>query len=90
MYFEEELTNVNIAKELGISPLYVTKILKRHPDYEFKKERRSKIRYKEYLTRKKEKRKLKEKEKGKDDNAIEYLRHLQYQNSIEMSKRYLA
>lgn len=90
MYFEEELTNVNIAKELGISPAYVTKILKRHPYYEFEKGRRSKIRYKEYLARKKEKRKLKEKEKGKDDNVIEYLRHLQYQNSIEMSKRYLA
>lgn len=91
MYFEEGFNGVCIAKELGVSPAYVSKVLKGHPNYEREKEIRSRIRYEEYLERKKNNRKLKQEEmKGSKDYALEYLRHLQWQHSIEMSRRYLS
>lgn len=91
MYFEEGFNGVCIAKELGISPAYVSKVLKGQPNYNKEKEIRSKIRYKAYLERKKTNRKLKtEALKKEEDYGLEYLKHLQWQHSIEMSKRYLA
>ena len=91
LYFERNFNCVCIAKELGVSPQYVSKVLKGHPNYKKEKEIRSEIKHKNYLERKKTNRKLrteilKEKENGK----LEYLRHLQWQHSIEMSKRYLV
>ena len=80
-----------IAKELGVSPQYVSKILKGHPNYKIEKEIRSKIRYKNYLERKKTNRQLRTKIlKEKEDYELEYLRHLQWQHAIEMSKKYLV
>ena len=91
MYFEKNLNCVCIAKELGISPQYVSKILREHPNYKREKEIRSKIKYKNYLERKKTNRKLRaEILKGKEDYELEYLKHLQWQHAIEMSKRYLV
>lgn len=91
MYFEEGFNGVCIAKELGISQAYVSKVLKGQPNYNKEKEIRSKIRYKAYLERKKTNRKLKtEALKKEEDYGLEYLKHLQWQHSIEMSKRYLA
>ena len=43
MYFEEGFNGVCIARKLGVSPAYVSKVLKGHPNYEKEKERRSKI-----------------------------------------------
>ena len=62
MYFEEGFNGVCIAKELGVSPAYVSKVLKGHPNYEKEKETRSRVRYEEYLERKKNNRKLKQEE----------------------------
>ena len=91
MYFERNFNCVCIAQELGVSPQYVSRVLKGHPRYEKEKKIRSAIRYKNYLKRKKTNRKLRtEILKGKQDYEIEYLRHLQWQHSIEMSKRYLV
>lgn len=91
LYFEENFNCVCIANELGISPQYVSKILKGHPKYKKEKEIRSEIKHKNYLERKKTNRKLRTKIlKEKEDYEIEYLRHLQYQHSIEMSKKYLV
>lgn len=91
LYFERKFNCVCIANELGVSPQYVSKVLKGHPKYKQEKEIRSKIKYQEYLERKKTNRKLRtEKLKGKEDYELEYLRHLQWQHSIEMSKRYLG
>ncbi len=91
MYFEEGYNGISIAKELGVSPQYVSKILKGHPNYAKEKERRSKVTYNEYLARKKNNRKLKEENmKGSNDYVLEYLRHLQFQHSMEMSKKYLG
>ncbi|MCI9016018.1 MAG: hypothetical protein HFJ53_02470 [Clostridia bacterium] len=91
MYFGRNLNYVCIAKELGVSPQYVSKVLKGHPNYKKEKEIRSEIKYKNYLERKKTNRKLRaEILKGKEDYELEYLRHLQWQHSIEMSKRYLV
>lgn len=90
MYFEEGFNGVCIAKELGISPAYVSKVLKGQPNYNKEKEIRSKTRYKAYLERKKTNRKLKTEALKKEDYELEYLKHLQWQHSIEMSKRYLA
>ena len=90
LYFERKFNCVRIANELGVSPQYVSKVLKGHPKYEQEKEIRSKIKYQEYLERKKTNRKLRtEKLKGKEDYELEYLRHLQWQHSKEMSKKYL-
>lgn len=91
LYFERKFNCVCIANELGVSPQYVSKVLKGHPKYEQEKEIRSKIKYQEYLERKKTNRKLRtEKLKGKEDYELEYLRHLQWQHSKEMSKKYLG
>lgn len=91
LYFEENFNCVCIANELGISPQYVSKILKGHPKYKKEKKIRSEIKHKNYLERKKTNRKLKIKIlKEKEDYELEYLRHLQYQHSIEMSKKYLV
>lgn len=91
LYFERKFNCVCIAKELGVSPQYVSKVLKGHLKYEEEKESRSKIKYQDYLERKKTNRKLRtEKLKGKEDYELEYLRHLQWQHAIEMSKRYLV
>ena len=91
LYFEENFNCVFIAKELGISPQYVSKVLKGHPNYKKEKEIRSEIKYKNYLERKKTNRKIRtEKLKGKEDYELEYLRILQWQHSMEMSKRYLG
>lgn len=91
MYFEEKFNCICIAKELGVSPQYITKVLKGHPNYEKEKKIRSEIKHKDYLERKKTNRQLRaENLKGKQDYELEYLRHLQWQHSIEMSKRYLV
>lgn len=91
MYFIKGFNCVCIAKELGISPAYVTKVLKRYPNYEKEKRKRSKIKYKNYLERKKTKRKLKAQVlKGGEDYELKHLRYLQWQHAIEMSKRYLV
>ena len=90
MYFKNGVNCVCIAKELGISPTYVSKVLKGHLNYEKEKEKRSNIRHKNYLERKKTNRKLKAQVlKGREDYELEYLRHLQWQHAVEMSKRYL-
>ena len=91
MYFEKNFNCVCIAKELGISPQYVSKVLKGQPNYNKQKEIRSDIKHKSYLERKKTNRQLRAKEvKEKENCDLEYLRHLQWQHAIEMSKRYLA
>ena len=91
LYFERNFNCVCIAKELGVSPQYVSKVLKGHPNYEKEKKIRSEIKYKKYLERKKTNRKLRtENLKVKEDYELEYLRHLQWQHAIEMSKRYLV
>lgn len=90
LYFEGNLNCVRIAKELGVSPQYVSKVLKGHHNYKKEKEIRSKIKYKNYLERKKTNRQLRTKIlKEKEDYELEYLRHLQWQHAIEMSKKYL-
>ena len=89
LYFEEKFNCVCIAKELGISPQYVSKVLKGHPKYEMEKKIRSEERYKKYLERKKKNRQLRA-ENLKGEHELEYLKHLQFQHSIEMSKRYLV
>ena len=89
--FKRKFNCVCIANELGVSPQYVLKVLKGHPKYEQEKEIRSKIKYQDHLERKKTNRKLRtENLKGKEDYELEYLRHLQWQHSIEMSKKYLG
>lgn len=91
LYFERKFNCVCIANELGISPQYVSKVLKGHPNYKEEKEIRSKIKHKNYLEREKTNRKLRaEILKEKENYELEYLRHLQWQHSIEMSKRYLV
>ena len=91
LYSEENFNCVCIAKELGVSPQYVSKVLKGHPNYKKEKEIRSETKHKNYLERKKTNRKLRTKIlKEKEDYELEYLRHLQYQHSIEMSKKYLV
>lgn len=91
LYFEGNLNCVCIAKALGVSPQYVSKVLKGHPNYKKEKEIRSEIKHKNYLERKKTNRKLRTKIlKEKEDYELEYLRHLQWQHAIEMSKRYLV
>ena len=70
---------------------YVSKILNGHPNYKREKKIRSEIKNKNYLERKKTTRQLRaEILKRKEDYEIEYLRHLQWQHAIEMSKRYLS
>ena len=59
LYFEKEFNCVCIAKELGISPQYVSKVLKGHPKYEKEKRIKSEIKHKNYLERKKEKQTVK-------------------------------
>ena len=91
LYFEEKFNCICIAKELGISSQYVSKVLRRHPNYENEKQIRSRTRYKNYIQRKKTNRHLRTQIlKGKEDFELEYLKHLQWQHSIEMSKRYLV
>ncbi len=91
MYFIKGFNCVCIAKELGISSAYVTKVLKGHPNYEKEKRKRSKINYKNYLERKKTRRKLKAQIlKGREDYELDHIRHLQWQHAIEMSKKYLV
>lgn len=91
LYFEGNLNCVCIAKKLGVSPQYVSKVLKGYPNYKKEKEIRSEIKHKNYLERKKTNRQLRTKIlKEKEDYELEYLRHLQWQHSIEMSKKYLA
>ncbi len=67
----------------------MSKILKGHPNYCKEKEIRSEKKYKDYLERKKKARQLTTVKKS-EDYELEYLRHLQFQHSIEMSKRYLV
>lgn len=87
-------TDLNIfltPRELGVSPQYVSKVLKGHPNYKKEKEIRSEIKHKNYLERKKTTRELRTKIlKEKEDYELEYLRHLQWQHAIEMSKKYLV
>lgn len=91
LYFERNFNCVCIAKELGVSPQYISKILKGHPGYNKQKKIRSNVKHKSYLERKKTNRQLRTKElKEKENYELEYLRHLQWQHAIEMSKRYLA
>lgn len=91
MYFKKRFNCICIAKELGISPAYVTKVLKGHPNYEKEKEKRSRLRHKKYYERKKTNRKLKAQVlKGREDYELDHIRHLQWQHAIEMSKRYLV
>lgn len=91
LYFERKFNCVCIAKELGVSPQYVSKVLKGHHNYKKEKEIRSDTKHKNYLERKKTNRKLRtERLKGKEDYELEYLRHLQWQHAIEMSKKYLV
>ena len=91
LYFDQNFNCVSIAKILGVRPQYVSKVLKGHPNYEKEKERRSEIRYRDYLDRKKTARQLRaEVLKEKEDYELKYLRHLQWQHSIEMSRRYLS
>ena len=90
LYFEKDFNCVCIAKELGISPQYVSKVLKGHPKYKKEKGIRSEIKHKNYLERKKKNRQLRtEILKAKENYELEYLKHLQFQHSIEMSKKYL-
>ena len=58
LYFEKEFNCASIAEELGISPQYVSKVLKGHPKYEEEKQIRSKIKHNNYLERKKKNRQL--------------------------------
>ena len=89
--FEKEFNCASIAEELGISPQYVSKVLKGHPKYEEEKQIRSKIKHNNYLERKKKNRQLRaEILKAKENYELEYLKHLQFQHSIEMSKKYLV
>lgn len=91
LYLERKFNCVCIAKELGVSPQYVSKVLKGHSNYKKEKGIRSETKHKNYLERKKTNRKLRTKIlKEKEDYELEYLRHLQYQHSIEMSKKYLV
>lgn len=91
LYFEKEFNCASIAEELGISPQYVSKVLKGHPKYEEEKQIRSKIKHNNYLERKKKNRQLRaEILKAKENYKLEYLKHLQFQHSIEMSKKYLV
>ena len=91
LYFEKEFNCASIAEELGISPQYVSKVLKGHPKYEEEKQIRSKIKHNNYLERKKKNRQLRaEILKAKEIYELEYLKHLQFQHSIEMSKKYLV
>ena len=91
LYFKKRFNCVCIAKELGISSVYVTKVLKGHPNYEKEKEKRSRLKHKKYLERRKTNRKLKTQIlKGREDYELECLRHLQWQHVVEMSKRYLV
>ena len=67
------------------------KSVKRTPKYEKEKQIKSEIKHKNYLERKKKNRKLRaEILKEKEKNELEYLKHLQFQHSIEMSKKYLV
>ena len=80
-----------LVQEIGVSPQYVSKVLKGHPNYKKEREIRSEIKHKNYLERKKTNRKLRaEILKEKENGELEYLRHLQWQHSIEMSKKYLV
>lgn len=91
LYFKRNFNCVCIAKKLGVSPQYISKVLKGHPNYAGEKKIRSDIKYKSYLERKKTNRQLRTKEvKEKENYELEYLKHLQWQHAIEMSKRYLA
>lgn len=91
LYFEKEFNCVCIARKLGVSPQYVSKVLKGHPKYEKEKQIKSEIKHKNYLERKKKNRQLRaEILKEKEKNELEYLKHLQFQHSIEMSKKYLV
>ena len=91
LYFEGNLNCVCIAKELVVSPQYVSKVLKGHLNYKKEKEIRSEIKHKNYIERKKTNRQLRTKIlKEKEDYELEYLRHLQWQHAIEMSKKYLV
>ena len=91
LYFEGNLNCVCIAKELGVSPQYVSKVLKGYPNYKKEKEIRSEIKHKNYLERKKTTRQLRTKIlKEKKDYELEYLRHLEWQHAIEMSKKDLV
>ena len=91
LYCEKEFNCASIAEELGISPQYVSKVLKGHPKYEEEKQIRSKIKHNNYLERKKKNRQLRaEILKAKENYELEYLKHLQFQHSIEMSKKYLV
>lgn len=91
LYFEKKFNCVCIAREIGVSDQYVCKVLKEHPEYKKEKQIRSEIKHKNYLERKKTNRKLRAAIlKEREDYELEYLRHLQWQHSIEMSKRYLV
>ena len=91
LYFEKEFNCASIAEELGISPQYVSKVLKGHPKYAEEKQIRSKLTHNNYLERKKKNRQLRaEILKAKENYELEYLKHLQFQHSIEMSKKYLV
>ena len=91
LYYEEHKRPVDIAPIINKSPQYVSKVLKGHPKYEEEKQIRSKIKHNNYLERKKKNRQLRaEILKAKENYELEYLRYLQFQHSIEMSKKYLV
>ena len=77
LYFEKNFNCGYIAKELGISPQYVSKVLKGYPKYETEKKIRSEERYKEYRERKKKNRQLRA-ENLKREYELEYVKHLQF------------
>lgn len=54
LYFDEKLNCVCIARSLGVSSQYVSKVLKGHPKYAKEKKIRSDIKYKNYLERKRQ------------------------------------
>lgn len=72
---------------MNTSVQYISKVLRTNHKYFEEKQRRKEINNKNYLERKKMNRK-KQKARIEEDNTIMYLRHLQWQHSIEMSKRY--
>ena len=89
LYFDNGYNCTEIAKEINTSVQYISKILRTNPKYFDEKQRRIEINNKNYLDRKEMNRK-KQKAIIKEDNTILYLRHLQWQHSIEMSKRYIV
>jgi len=91
LYFSEDKTQIEIAKIIGVSSQYVSKVLRSMPEYyKVNKDRR----YDRQLRYKANKIKAiwdKRKQIKMQDEAIfGYLKLKQAQNAIEMSKRYVG